>query len=780
MEFNNPSDVESICWQMREADYARGKNRERINNLFNGWPPFTPQEVADNNITVNFNDLTSTRVAHDARAQFYSAFMKPGNYFRARSDMGPIHKRDERSQIVTREVNHIMKRSLPYFECNRSEFALNVLHGIGPSAWDNQYNWCPEPKGIEDILIPAGTFLTMKNLPFFAIYRSFTAPELIKLTRNVETNSGWNMPLVKACIEWVDQESKALMGTNWPEMWTPEKVAERVKGDGGFYTGDQVPTINCFDFYFYREDEKSSGWNRRIILDAWSTPDGNAKARLKGKLYDASKNQFLFNSKKRSYGAKREELISFQFADLSSVAPFRYHSVRSLGFLLFSVCHIQNRLRCKFTESVFEALMMLFRVRGSDDVERAIKVQLANRGFVDDSVQFIPANERFQVNANLVELGLRENTNLIEQSASTYSQRPERSAQGVEKTKYQVMAEINATGQLVSAGLLQAYQYKAFQYFEIFRRFCKKNSKDVDVQRFQARCLQQGVPESMLTPEAWDIEPERISGAGNKTMELGIAEWLMENRNLYDPEPQREILRHTTLAVTDDPGLTKSLVPEVPVKMTDTVLMAQMSASSLMMGLPVGTKTGINHIEYVETMLTDMAIVIKKISQRGMAKPDEIDGLQNMAIHIAEHIKIIAQDENEKQRVKQYGDTLGKLMNAVKGFAQRLQEQMQSQNGSAKMDPKDQAKIMATQALAQAKIQNTRESHAARTVQRQIQFERDEQRKSQSHALEMQQKIAETTLELKKKAAETGADIQLNRLKALDERKNKPNKTTTE
>jgi len=40
--------------------------------------------------------------------------------------------------------------------------------------------------------------------------------------------------------------------------------------------------------------------------------------------------------------------VAFQFADLSAVAPFRYHSVRSLGWLLYAVINLQNRLRCKF------------------------------------------------------------------------------------------------------------------------------------------------------------------------------------------------------------------------------------------------------------------------------------------------------------------------------------------------------------------------------------------------------------------------------------------------
>ena len=85
---------------------------------------------------------------------------------------------------------------------------------------------------------------------------------------------------------------------------------------------------------------------------------------------------------------------------------------------------------------------------------------------------------------------------------------------------------------LTGAALTQAYHYQVFEYREIFRRFCRKNSIDPDVREFQARCLKQGVPQNMLVPEAWEIEPERVMGAGNKTLEMVIAEQLMALLNM--------------------------------------------------------------------------------------------------------------------------------------------------------------------------------------------------------------------------------------------------------
>jgi hypothetical protein len=750
MNFKLAAQVESCCYDIRLADFTRGKNRARINDLFNGVKPFESDE--ENPINVNF--LGGTVIAHDARAQFNSAFLKPGKYFNASVDSGPTHKRSVYSSIVTKEMNRIMGRSMVYFETFRSKFAMDVLHGIGPAAWRNRDGWLPNAIGVEDVGIPANTLLTMENLPFFYIYRSYTLPEIMRLTSNrtAAIKAGWNMKLVDKCIEWIDRETLSLMGSNWPEVWSPEKVAERTKGDGMFYASDQVPTIDCFDFYFWNDDDKTQGWNRRIILDSWSSPQsgtgrGESTRMERNEKTEFARNQFLFNPGKRKYADQLSELISFQFADLSSVAPFRYHSVRSLGFLLYAVCHLQNRMRCRFNAAVFEALMNYYRVKSMDDVERALKLDMVNQGFIDETIHFIPAQERWNVNASLIELGMKENQAIIDRNSSTWTAQQGQNQPGDRKTKFQVMAEMNQNTALVASALNQAYHYQEPEYREIFRRFCNRKSQDRDVLAFRAAVLKQGVPETLLDPDRWDIEPTRVMGAGNKTLEMAISEQLMQMRQLYDPEPQREILRDVTLAITDDPARALRLVPEQPLKISDTVHDAQLSMGTLMSGYPVAVKTGQNHREFVMVLLAEMGQEIQGLEKsRGMAPPDKIRGWQMVAQCIEQHLKVLSQDKNEKAFVADAQKQLSKLMNLVKAFAQRLQEQMkkqQEQNGGG-ADPQTKGKIAAMTISAQAKAKLAEQSHTQKTSQKQVAFEMEEQRKQREFDAEQHRKNVET------------------------------------
>ncbi len=777
MNFKTASVIESLTWTMRLADYPRAQNRARINSLFDGSPPYSDQEERENNIAINVNFLESTKVSHEARHQFANAFQKPGKFFTARTDNGPTHKRGKWGAVVSNEINRRMKRSPVYFENMRSKFALLVLHGIAPSCWENSYGWCPLSLGVEDVMIPSGTLLTMKNLPFFAIYRAYTAEELYRLTHGPKRDPGWQMDNVMAAIKWADQQTSSLSGTTWPEVWSPDKMEQRIKEDSGLYASDAVPVISCWDFYWWNDKNKVQGWNRRIVLDAYGQP--GVGGILPDKNLIGGRNQFLFDPGDKCYASCISEVLQFQFADLSAVAPFRYHAVRSLGFLLYAVCHLQNRLRCKFNEAVFEGLMMYMRVKSLDEAERALKINLISRGIIDPTVEFLSPADRWQPNERLAQMGLLENQQIINDNSSSYTQSQNFSQPQVEKTAFQVRAELNATTALISAALLQAYQYQTFEYQEIFRRFCQKDSRDPDVRAFRIACLKQGVPATALVPEAWDIEPERVMGAGNKTLELATAQSLMEWRPLYDPEAQRAILKMATLAVTDDPGATEELVPETQDTVTDSKHDAMVAMGSLMLGLPVQFGPRTNRIEVIEVLLSEMAMIVQRIEQQqqGMAKPEQLIGLQTVAQTIGEQLQIVSQDKEQRERVRQYGDALGQLMNMVKGYAQRLQQAMeaaaQQNGGQQQMDPKDMAKIQGMQMQAQAKAANTRESHAQRTAQRQVQWEAEERRKQQQHQVDIQRQQVDLQTDVAATDVATAAEIRRENAKAANEPKEK-------
>src|SRR6185503_5330494 len=189
--------------------------------------------------------------------------------------------------------------------------------------------------------------------------------------------------------------------------------------------------------------------------------------------------------------------------------------------------------------------------------------------------------------------------------------------------------------------------------------------------------------------------------------------------------------------------------PSQKIVVTDSVHDAELSAMRMLLGLSMGLKQGINHGEYAATLLASMAMEIQKANQRGMATAEEIAGMQIVAGQAidgqlipgngaANHIQILAQNKESKTEVKKLSDALGKLLNEVKGFEQRLQEAQgqAQQNGNGAIDLEAAAKAKATLMQAEIKRQNTAVSHAEKTRQ-----------KAESHQQKLKEKATDAELQ---------------------------------
>jgi len=784
MKFDTASSVEQVVFELVLADWPRRQNRALINNLFNGAPPYTREEVEDGNIAINNNFLTGPELAHDCRRQFTQAFLVPDPLVIVEVDHGPAWKRQGWGMTITKELNRILRNNLQFMENERSGIAQKVLHGIDPFSWADETTPYPRSDAIEDSLVPSNTLCSMENLQFFARFRSYTARELVQQISGPNVDPGWNIPVVEAAIRWVDQQAQMLLGNNWPEVWSPEKQNERIKQDGGLYASDTVPTVDVYDLFYFDKSDKHTGWRRKMVLDVWGFPGAGglvadvASKSPDYKRYGLEKSQFLYDSERRNnplYAGKLEHIAQWSFADCSAVAPFPYHSVRSMGYLLYSVCHLENRLKCKFTESAFEASMQYFKINNLADAERALRVNLTDKTPLPDGLTFVPRDQRWEPPAALMAQVMQMTGQTIAKNSESFVNAFD-SERGDSETATRTMAKAANSSSMISAMLGQAYLYQRIKYREICRRMCmdSEESTSVDAKKFRAACLRQGVPMEALDVERWSVEPAKIIGGGNKVMQQNMMGRIMA---LYfpklDPSAQRQILRMGLAIDTDDYALANRLVPDEP-QTSLTVTAAQLAAGLLLSGLPMNLEEGVNHDEFCEALLAAMAVRVGQIQSEGVPiTPDEVMGLQNCAGQtiqgqpipggngITAHLKILegqvqyhvkgrADDKTLKETIKKIKDGLARIMNQVKALAEQAAEaakKKQAQGRAPQMDPKDAAKIQATKAMAATKLQIKQQEHAVKAAQRQIDWEMKQRHADAEHAHGLVKDVHKTAVE---------------------------------
>ncbi len=767
MRFDTAGRVEEVVWQMRLAELPRAENRTVLNRMYNGQPPFDEATAEENGVQINRNTIEGVNLLAQGRRQWNNAFLKPGNFFNVSVDDGPPHKRREWSRIITKHINRCLKRCPLYMESLRAAGANVVLHGIAPANYSSKTAPTPRPLGVEDLLIPSDTLVSFENLDHFAIFRQWSPAQLYDMTHGPRCDPGWNMGMVTNELRTAANEYQK-SAYSLAYQFQPEKIEEYIKQDLGFWGSDAPPTIDCWDFYF-REAEDGNGWYRRIVLDSSLSSSARASWRSEGvRPQMAPKGQWLYTSGKRKYAASLRHIIHCQFGDTSAVAPFRYHSVRSLGYMIWGLCELQNRLYCRFNEAVFEQLMWFFRTNGND--QRLKKGIFTHLGVIPEGISFVTAQERFKPDHQLVNLAMSQNRQLMGQSASSFTQ-DFRQGGEQEMTATETMARVNAVNALVSGMLNLAYTYETYQYRETCRRFCLKDSQWDDVKKFRLGCLKDGVPADMLDVDRWEVEPERVLGAGNKTLEIAQAQQLLQMRPTLGAEAQQTVDHIAIEAFTDDPALAEQLVPiDGRQKISTAQHDAMLAVGTLMQGGMVAFGEQHNMRDVVETLLLEMAIIVQRIvSTGGMATQQEVTGLANMGKHLGQMIAQIEQNPGEMERAKQYQDQLGQLMNAVKGFAQRLAEQQQAagmaQNGQVQAET--QAKIESQKILATSKAQSNAQAHEQKTVQRRVAFDMKEQQAEQKHQLDLRRQMETQQVEDANENIKTAAEIQRENAKAL-------------
>lgn len=738
------SKMREIVQCLKEDDFPRALNRARIIDKFNGNAPFTEQEAAENNIFTNVQPLMAPRLAHDARRQLSGAATRTSNFFKVNVDVTGQASDTVASYHITKNLNKCLKYSRKYLETLRGQDANVVLHGKGVVIWEDPFSWCPKVVSVEDMKVPAGTYIDLSNLTHFAIYEEWSAAELMRKVSGKRVYPGWNVSAVKALIKRLVDEGTETVSDH-DEF--PEKMAESFKENTVFYASDKVPTAKCWRFYELQDERTGPRWKYYIFQDETKVGD---------------KDDFLFEQK-RGFVEDIGQLVHVQYADGNNVAPFRYHSVRGLGYLLYPLVHLNDRLFCRAMDAFFEACNQLFRSNSEEDRERLQSVTLSNMGVVPSGVAMVPAGERYTVNHNLLNSAFAMLRQYVSENSTSFTQ-DQNDGTGKEMTATETLARVQQATAMMNSMLSMQYTYRTFQFREIARRFTMKDSRDKDVQKFQEQCRKAGLDDTYLDYENWTIVPEQVIGGGNKILELAMTKELMAVRPAYPPQAQTEILRDFTLALTDDPDKATRWVPAEPQPPSSSAIHANVVFGTLMDGGEVILPEGINLDEYAQVLLVMLAKQLEMIGQSGaVPSVDKVMGLQQTGRHIGEVLQQLEQDPAKEQII---GEAMAQLQQMMQQIAQLADSALEQQQAGAGGNQELQAKLYEKKALADAQADVIRGKGELQREQKQASFEQKQTQNLVKLQADLEEKDYKTAQELRSKRVKTAAEVEAMRRKA--------------
>lgn len=732
MNFSTVSRVQQTIRAGDEVEWTRGVNRVKINNAANCVPPLPIEEAKKLNIKINVNWGELMILLSHARRQYMTAFWSQRNFFKVSLPQAPKETQSEWGAAITETINRIMRNSIEYFELHRSKWAAVACHGIGPTIWRKRDRWRPDFLAIEDLRIPTDTTLDFQNLGWHAERHIYTPFELLDEAFNDKKNNRWDKKGVARILKNYKEINYDYAPNHYDWETTPEKLAELVKQDGGYYASDAMPGIPLWHFFFEdNTDEDNKGLFMCIVPE---------EATVRG---TPENDKFLWISDEPVYPSWKQRLHC-QYGDLSNKAPFEYHSVRSLGYALLEPTFYTNLTRCRMLQHLNDNFDVWLRITDPAEKARAQMQEFGNFKVLKSGVSVVPQTERHQVESDLVEMAMAQLKQLQQEASSSYTQQTDTGTKK-EQTAFETSVKLQQVNAMMGGLLMTAFVYESHSYREICRRFCLRKTEDPDIRLFQKRCQEAKIPMKWLNVDLWDVDPVTPLGMGNPAMAQSEAQQLWQARGAYSAEAQQEILHECTLVWTGDARKAARWAPlgqDKPVNSAARDAMAMFG--TLMQGVPVPPKEDLPPIDQIETLLPLMSGVIVRIEKRdNTGTQDEVAGLTTVGSYIGQLIQALATDPEQKQRVRAYSDDLGKLMNQVKGLAQRGQQKAAKQNGNG-MDPAAMAKVQATMMATKAKLQGKAAESAQKRQQEQQRFAREQRRKDAETFADIQRQEVES------------------------------------
>jgi len=718
MNFSTPQRVLQTIRAGEDVELIRQENRLKVTNSANCVPPLDSKLAKKLNIRINVNwGELMVLLAHATR-QYLSAFLGNQQFFKVSLPLAPSEHQTEWADFITERINRPLRNSIDWFHVHLNRWKAVPAHGLGPMEWTDPYKWCPRFVGIDDLRIPTDTTIGFEDLAWYATRDQFTPFGLVEEVWGHKSNNHWDQDEIARLLKNIKNVNWDYPQNNYNWETDAQKLAELVRQNGGYYASDAVPRIPLWRFYFKDYDDNGDpGWFLVIVPEAQAVKGG------------ADNETFLWKSDE-PVARDWKELIHVQFGDLATSTPLMVHSMRSLGFALLEPCFYTNLTRSRALQHLHDNFNVWLRV--TDPVEKARPQiqEFSNFGVLRAGLNVVPQDQRHQIDSNLFEQIMGQLKQLQQEASATYTQQIDTGTKK-EQTAFETRAKLEQVNALLSGLLLQAFKYETQAQREICRRFCLRDSTDKDVQRFQSDCKKAKIPRYWLNVEYWDVEPVTPLGMGNPTMAMAEAKQLIEIRPMLGPSAQQEALHDSLVAMVGARRAARWAPVGGNRGVTEGQQYVQSIFGTLMQGIPLPPPEGISAIEQIDGLIPLFAGKIALIEQRdNIGQPEEIQGLQAVAQYLGTLMQQLAQNPQEKQRVKQYGDVLGKLMNQVKGLAQRGQEQQaKQQNGNGGLDPETTAKIHAMMATSAAKLHAKQQADALKAKQQSEKFVREERRK---------------------------------------------------
>ena len=542
-----------------------------------------------------------------------------------------------------------------------------VAHGNGPVIWNDKLSWKSEALDINNVLLPFDSKSSIDGFEIICVIQDIDPASFFKMINS--GNDGWNK---NECRKYLIEYYKDGSGRSTDKKYSEQECIDlehRIRNHDISLDSDfqSIRVVNVM----YKEVDTCK------ISHCIIRPDNYEKD-----------TEFLY--KRKNKYEKMQHAINFMLFD---IGDGYINGIKSLGLRIFSINDINDRLMNETITGAYISSGLLIKMM--DNSSQNVLSEIYHGG----GVTTVPANVEIAQQTfapplqNLVQV-MQMLNNKLNQNVGIYESSPSLNATGSARTATEVDAQLQNEARFEANQSAWYYVQHEEWLRETMRRALSKTCIDEDAKLFRKRCIEDGVPEELLSYDKLIVRAKRSIGFGSPYMRQRIATTMLQAIPLLELDQagknrvQREFISaQLGWKDTDEikPSMNRNLIPSTATHI------AICETNDMLNGQDAVVSPNDDQKLHLETHLRIALQKIEAFRSSGQQDPSSIAmGLQKIIEHGAMHNNYFKQNPQNKAEAQRYTDSLIKLTEVYKQFAQVAQQLAQQRQKMIEEQQKQQ------------------------------------------------------------------------------------------
>ena len=700
----------SICDDLNEQDSKRREKRGRIFKAYNRFPPsdytLLWKEGQEWQSNCNFGMLGY--VVDNAMSSYFDMVTERPQMAEIKTKYGNYREQIERSELISQAFDTFLN-DWDDFLLNTEQDLLDMhLYGKGLEMWEDREGCLSEHISADDILVPDGAKVSLKNFDVMAIKRPYSLHELWqKIESGGATDRGWNKDTVLSAIRNARKE--------WSKEYKDnEEFAKGIAEGNITLAGHLKEYVDCYILFI--KEFKTKKISKYIVQQDYTSSVSltrasqrmSAEQRLRKSINEEG---FLFQH------PNYEEKITDIFAVFMDAAGSgMWHNIPSLAEKIFVQCRQYDFAMNAIMDAVKINMSLLLQASTPEASEKIKALVFGPHTIIPSDVPFV--QQRIQLPTQEATAAVQFMMLDMFRGIGEYRIN-ERAQSGTPVTATQNQNDTAEAAKLSNTQLKRYNTQHTKYYRRLYKRLVSLSSVENDYEhyeKFKDFLKEHGVP-----PEAWawknitSVKSTMLAGAGSASYKVMAAEKTISLTNISPKdEGQANAVADGIAALHGRCNVgryVKKVKPEPDFNERMAGIEDQLFANPLMNPADVQVQPDDHDVYHLDKHFFDMQRTIALVNEKMQSKTlTEYVGecaankLMNQGSHCLAHLSKLQKDETKGEMVKVAQQKLDAIQQAASKLSKDLKAYKEENSKGAQFDPTNDPDIAKATALAQIEI----------------------------------------------------------------------------